>query len=479
MTSLKKRSTSAFFWDLFGTVFQQGAVFFITVFLTRLLTPEDFGLIGMAMVFVSVAQVFIEAGLGAALIQDDNSTNLTYTSVFYMNIIIGILLTVLTYFCSDWFGYFFESEEVARLIKWLSLIFIFNSFDIVQISILRKELKFKSLTIRLAVSTVIAGLVGVFFAFKEYGVYSLVIQNIVRAVIGSVLLWYASSWRPSWDFSYAEIKRISSFSSFMLLEQIMFSISERLDVLLIGKIFNASTLGFYTRAQTLKDQVTKLSSTSISKVFFPVLTSIKNDIARFRLIYFNLLSVALMVSCYIIIVLYVLAEDLILILFGAEWLPSTLMFKILILSAAAFPVNAIIINAFLSTGKAKENFKIGVFRKLAKLIPLIVALIYGIKAFLICYVVVTYTLTVINFFFVRSYLSISLYQHFKVTIPSLIFLVLFIVIFDYADLSSLWSRLAYLMSCLVIYSTWLIGTENSGWLFLRTIVIEKILKRNG
>src|SRR5690606_36198065 len=155
---------------------------------------------GMAMVFISISQVFIDVGFASDLIQNKNNTNLTYSSVFYMNVVVGLLLTVLFYFAAPLIGNFYNCPPITDLVRWLSLIFIFNSLNQVQTAILRRNLNFKVLTLRTVTANVIGGVLGVVFAFQGFGVYALVIHQLSAALIGTVLLWSTSDWKPDFKF---------------------------------------------------------------------------------------------------------------------------------------------------------------------------------------------------------------------------------------------------------------------------------------
>lgn len=394
MTTLKKKSAVAFAWDMGGTLVNQGSGFVISIFLARLLDPAEFGLVGMAMVFISISQVFIDVGFASALVQNKHNTKLTYSSVFYLNLAAGILLTTIFYFIAPLIGNFYENEQITDLVKWLSLIFVFNSLNIVQAAILQRELNFKILTIRSSVAAIAGGIVGITCAFSGLGVYSLVAQSLTGALLGTILLWSTSDWKPDLKFSWLELKKLTGFSSYVFTDRFISTIFQRLDILLIGKLFSPAILGFYTRAVSLKDIVARYSSSSLTKVFYPVLSSVQDDTQAFNKIYLKVVSVIAFLSFGITGVLYVLGKDIILILFGDKWLPSVAIFQVLIIGACNYPVNSMMVNAFMSKGKSRENFWIGIFRKSVRIIPLLIAYFYGLFEFTVAVVAVSYVLTI-------------------------------------------------------------------------------------
>lgn len=476
MSSLKKRSATAFAWDMGGTIMRQGSGFIISIFLARLLEPAEFGLVGMAMVFISISQVFIDVGFASALIQNKDNTNLTYSSVFYLNMGAGLVLTAAFYFAAPWVGWFYDSPEITELVRWLSLIFIFNSLNQVQGAILQKNLNFKVLTVRSLIASVVGGSLGVIFAFQGYGVYALVIQQLSSALLGTILLWSTSGWKPDFKFSIIELRKLSAFSTFVFFDRFISTIFQRLDIILIGKVFSPASLGFYTRAVSLKDQVTKYSSSSLTKVFYPVLSGLQDDHKEFSRIYFKVVSFIAFVSYGLTGILYILGADIIIGLFGEKWEPSISIFQVLILSVCNYPLSSIMVNAFMSKGKSKENFAIGIFRKSVRVIPLLIAYFYGIFEFTVAVVTVSYFLTVTNILFLKKYVDLSVKFHFKKIFEGIIPLIVAIVAFHFFELNTVLHRvfLAFIFGFAYLIFNYFIKSD--GFLFA-IANSHKILKR--
>lgn len=451
MASLKKRSITAFIWDMGGTFFGQGSAFVISIFLARLLEPTEFGLVGMAMVFINISHIFIDFGLSSALIQNQRNTNLTYSSVFYVNLLFGLLLTLFLYLIAPIIGNFYDNPEITYIVRWLSLVFIFSSLGQVQSVILRKKLNFKALTIQGLIATTFGGILGVLLAFQGWGVYALIVQQLTSALLGSFLIWKLSNWKPELMFSYKEIKNLTGFSLFVFLDSLFSTIFKNLDVLLIGKVFSPMVLGFYTRSVSLKDQVTNFSSLSLTKVFYPVLSELQDDDTEYSRIYFKVISVVSFLSFGLSGVLYVLGSDIILGLFGSKWAPSVPIFQVLILSVVNYPISSMIVNAFMSKGKSKENFVIGLYRKFIRIIPLLFAYFYGIFEFTVSLVVVNYFLTFVNIILLNKYTKLSIKAHFQKILEGLIPLLVVIIAFHLWEYNEFWHRLGLAMLYIIVY----------------------------
>ncbi|NMM48052.1 lipopolysaccharide biosynthesis protein [Marinigracilibium pacificum] len=477
MKSIKGRTTFAFLWDFFGTVLNQGSSFIISIFLARLLSPADFGLVGMSLVFITISQVFVDVGLSSALIQNKSNSNLTYNSVFYFNVSAGIILTLVFYVISPLIADFYNNEEIENLVKWLSLIFISNSFGQVQIAILKRDLNFKALTLRLLIANIIGGALGVISAFYGFGVYSLVIQQLTVAIISTILLWYYSEWKPGIEFSYNEIRKLSSFSLFVFFDRFISSLFLRLDVLIIGKVFSANMLGFYSRASSLRDQVTKYSSSSLTKVFFPVLSNLQDNKNAYEEIYFKVLSIISFLSYLITGVLFFLGPDIIIFLFGEKWIPSIGIFQILVLAICNRPLNAMMVNAYLSKGKSGMNFKIGLLRKVFQLIPLSIAVFYGLNEFLVGYVLVSYLIILLNIYFVNVNLGLSAKIHLRKIFEGIGPLIIFILLFNYFQFEFFWQRVLYTFFFILVYIIFNMIINNDGLKYIKYNFVQVILKK--
>lgn len=283
MKDLKNKGIKAFVWDFIGKLATQGTGFIVTIFLARLLEPSDFGLIAMIMVVVGIAQVFADVGLGGALIQRRKLLDVHYSSVFYFNICIALLLTCTTFFSADLISSFYNNVELVELTQAISVIFIINACSSVQAIRLRKQLNYPLLTKASFKSSLLSGFLGVTLAFNDFGVWSLVAQVLSQGVFFNLCLWTTCKWRPSFQFSLKALKQLWTFGFRMFLASLLDSVFTRLDYVIIGKLFSISTLGYFQRAKQLNSLVIQYSSGSLMSVMFPILSKVQNDLHKFRL----------------------------------------------------------------------------------------------------------------------------------------------------------------------------------------------------
>lgn len=402
MSSLKKQGYAAFIWDFLGKLASHGMGFIISIFLARLLEPEDFGLIAMIMVIVGIAQVFTDIGLGAALIQRRRVRPVHYSSVFYFNISIGALLTILVFFSAPYIASFYNQGHLLILTQVIAFTFIINSFSTIQVTKFRKELNFSVITKVSFSSSLISGAVGVGLAFYGAGVWSLVIQILLSKSLYSVLIWYISQWRPAFAFSLKALQQLWGFGFRMFLSGMLNTIFSRLDFIIIGKLFPPATLGYFQRATSLNQLVVQYSSGSLLSVLLPLLSKVQKDLPRLQNITLKAFGIINFVVFLLLGGLYLVAEELIVLLFGSKWLESVEYFQLLALMGFVYPLSALLMNVLSSRGKSKVFLRLEIYKKALGTVPLVVLFYSGIIYFLYARIVFSFVGVFLNIVFVSK-----------------------------------------------------------------------------
>lgn len=389
MDNLKARGLSAFIWDFFGKFARHATGFIVTIFLARLLEPSEFGLIAMVMVIVGIAFIFTDVGLGSALIQRRRVLSVHYASVFYFNIFIGGILTLITFFSATWISDFYDNQQLIPITQIMALLFLINAFSSVQTNKLRKELNYATLAKANVLAAVLSGIIGISLAFYGAGVWSLVAQQLSRGVLYNISIWNASRWVPSLLFSFKALKQLWGFGFRMFLSGFLDTIFTRLDVLIIGKLFSPAILGFFDQAKRLNQMIVQYSSGSIMAVLFPVLSKVQNDLPRFQNIAIKTLGIISFIVFFLLGAMYLISEELIVLLFTEKWLPSVEYFKILVLSGFSYPVSALLVNTLSSRGNSKAFFRLEIYKKILQGINLYVGFLWGIEGYLYGLIIVS------------------------------------------------------------------------------------------
>jgi O-antigen/teichoic acid export membrane protein len=406
MTDLKQQATKAFIWDFSGKLAMHGMSFITTIFLARLLEPSDFGLIAMVMVIIGIAGIFSDVGLGSALIQRKRILPIHYSSVFYFNITIGSLLTLLTYLSAPLIADFYDNQALIALTQVISFSFVLGAFSSVQSTKLRKELNYSLLTKVAFTASLISGVLGVSLAFYGAGVWSLVIQALSQRIIYNIIIWYASHWIPSKEFSLKALMQLWAFGFRMFLSAFLDTIFTRIDILIIGKLFTPVALGYFNLAKQLDQMVIHYSSGSLMSILFPVLSKVKNNIVRFQSITMKSLGIIIFIVFFLLGGLYLVSNELIIILFGERWLQTVGYFKILLLSGFGYPISALLVNVLSSRGNSKAFLRLEIYKKIIFGVNLTIGFIWGIEGYLYGLFIATTLAVLLNIYFVSHELDL-------------------------------------------------------------------------
>jgi O-antigen/teichoic acid export membrane protein len=464
------KSKNALFWDLSGAFVKQFSSFFISILLARLLGPEEFGIIASSMVFISISQVFTDVGFTSGLIQQKDSKQITYSSVFYVNLGISLLASAIIILLAPYAAVFFKEPRIETILLLLAIIPPISAIGKVQVAILSKNIDFKSLTLRDVVATTFGGLLGIIAAFSDLGVYSLVIQQITIVTLSSILLWYSSSWRPKLEFSRIEIKKLFTYSSYIFLDDLIRRIFLNIDKVFIAKAFSPLVLGLYARAESLKSMVDSYSTQSLSKVLFPIFSNLQDDDAGFKTTYLKAFNAISGLMVLLVAPLYFLSEFIIILLLGEEWRSSILLFQILILSAIISPHVSIMAKALLAKGYSKYRFKIGLVQRFFMLLPISVGYFYGIEEFAIAMVFIFYVIFVFFLIIIDIKLNINFWKQLRNSLfPNSIFLCFLVLHYFLKDTISEW---VFAISFLFIHLFFIKMIKHESFQFLNQTLFQ-------
>ncbi len=478
MKNLGKKSKIGLLWDLSGSLLKQLIFLVVTIILARILGPKEYGLIAMALVFIHIAHVFTDAGFTSGLIQQKNTKDIALSSIFYINLVISILLSILIILLAPFIADFYEEPRLVDVLIYLSIVPPIAALGRVQSTILTKVIDFKSLTIRGVISSIVSGGLGILAALNDYGVYSLVIQQISGVAISTILLWYATKWRPKLEFSMFEVKRLFSYSSYVFLDVILRQTFNKIDTVFIGKVFSPVILGFYSRAETLKSQVQSYTTQSLSKVIFPVLSTLQDNDEGFLYTYLKVFKIITGLIVFIVAPLYFLSHFIIMLLLGPKWEQSVIIFQLLILTLITTPQINVMGKAILAKGHSKLKFHIGLIQRLIKLSPIAVGLFYGIVEFTLAIVLSSFLIFFITILILEIKLKISFWLHLKnFLIPNFLFFSFIVLHFFFKNDINQWIfAFAFLLIQLLI----MILIEHDSYIFVKnnfSILFKKFKRK--
>jgi len=480
-SDLKNKSIEGVAWNFIGKISTHVVTIIVSAVLARLLSRADFGLVAMAIVFISVTQAFMDFGLTSALIQKKNPTEVQINTVFYINCVLAVVLMLLLIGCSGLIGKFYNNTEVTSIAKFISYLFLIYAINGVQRAMLTKELKLKTLTISNLSGAFVKGISGIFLALNGYGVWSLVYSEFLGNIVTTVLLWFQSSWRPKLMFKLSEIKELFNFGYKMFFVRMLDSIYVKLDELIIGKIFAADILGGYGQAKRFNNMVVSYTSDSLGGVFFPVISHLQDDIAQVKKVVEKSLEAIAFLVFGITALLYLNAESLIVLLYSQKWLVSVGYFKVLAFVAYGFPVSVILVNVLMGLGKSGTFLKLDIIKKIIGLSGMGIGFLWGIYGFLWANVLVTTIGVTINMWFVSRLIDFSVSDQWKILLKYLFpaIIIAFAVWFLNKYLPhNLWFLLfvnTILFS--VLYFLFNFAFKINGFLYVKDIFMSKVLKK--
>lgn len=393
MTSSSKtfqaRTLTGVRWSAIDQVVTQVFQFSISVVLARMLAPNDFGLLGMVTVFVGFASLFADIGLGAALIQRENLRSEHLNAAFCVNLLAGLLLTLLFAGSGPLIAAFYDEPRLQSLTAFLALSFLFGSFGIVPRAWMTRELDFRRLAIAAWASKLISGPTAILLAFRGYGVWSLAFNTVLASLLTSAFVWLLSSWRPSLRFDKNSLLELLGFSSRLFGYQTINYWLRNADNFLIGRYLGSDALGFYSRAYAVMLMPIHMGST-LGRVMFPALSSIQKDKARVGRVYLRMCQATAFVTAPIMFGLLAVSDTFVLVVFGQRWAPMIPVLQILALLGFLQSIGTLVGNLLLSAGRSDLMLSLGIGTGILILAAMVIGLQHGIVGVALGYAIASY-----------------------------------------------------------------------------------------
>ena len=413
MDSLKQKSVDGVIWTLLEKFGSQFIKIILGVILARLLTPTDYGLIGMISVFFAISMVFIDSGFGLAYVQKQDADDKDASTIFYFNLVVSTLLYLVLWFTAPLIADFYGEDQLLLLIRVMGCVLIINSFGLIQISKLKKNVDFKNKTLIMLGSAILAICAGIIAALLNYGVWSLVIQEIVRATLKSLGLWIFYKSKPLVYFSFKSLKTMLSFSLWSLFTSILTSIFNNINILVIGKYFPAAQLGFYTKAQTFQGMVSQQPSSAVGSVAFPVFAKIQHDKMALKNAIRKFIRHAMFFVVPLAAILIVIAKPFILLLLTEKWLPMAPYFQLLLLAGVLYPMQLINVQVLSAQGKMKLTFNLSMIKNTLRVLNVIIMYRFGVIFIIYGEIINSYLALVINTYYTKKFVDYGTLEQLK------------------------------------------------------------------
>lgn len=418
-------------WAIVSQVIKLIIKFLLNIWLAKLVAPSDFGLISIVTIIINILAATGELGLVASIIQKREITNKQLSSVFWLNVIIGLCITVLLFLSSDLIARFYHKPQLTSIIKVISLCFLFNAFMLTHNAILIKNLSLKRFETYALISVVFSGLVALILAYFDFGIWALVMQQNVLFFTNAALVWIFETWRPMCFFSFREIKSLVSYGTNIFLSTILNTILSSLDILLIGRVYSNSSVGYYSFAQNLIIIPITALSGAVTKVLFPVMAKLQDDELKMKESYAIAITIVNLMVLPALSTIIVFTHFFISFFLGSEWLGAVVYIQLFCIISMFLPVSVLNLNILLVKGRSDKFLHLEIVKKIILVIGLLITINIGLKAVAIGVLITTCISFFLNLYYsgkVSGYKIkmqlIDLYPVFLITVAYTIVLIL-------------------------------------------------------
>lgn len=416
---IKREVIQSLFWKLMERGGVQGVQFILQIVLARLLTPEDYGIIAIIAIFITIANVFVQSGFNTALIQNKNTKEEDFSSVFYLSMFVAVILYIILFFAASFIANFYGIDKLVPVIRVLSVTLFLGAYNSVQNAIVSKTMQFKKLFFSSFGAVVISGSVGVILAYLGFGVWALVFQQLINQVLIVIILSIILKWYPKLVFSFKRIRILFKYGWKLLVSSLIDTFYMNIRSLIIGKIYNPSILGFYNRGDQFPQIIVSNINGSIQSVMLPALSSEQDNIEKIKFMVRRAIITSSFIVFPMMMGLAIIADPLVRVLLTEKWLPCVRFLQIFCVSYALWPIHTANLQAINAIGRSDIFLKLEVIKKLLGTIILIVSMFYGVYAIAIGTLVTGIISTFINAYPNLRLLNYSYKEQIEDIIPSL------------------------------------------------------------
>ena len=421
--SLKSKTFTGAIWSALERFAAQGISFVVMIIMARILTPADYGLVGMVLIFIHVAQSLVDSGFSQALIRKQDRDETDNSTVFYFNIVIGVALYVILWFLAPVIADFYNEPRLRDLTRVICLGIIFNSLVVVQRALLTVSIDFKTQAKASLFAAFSGGVAGISMAYTGWGVWSIVAYHVANLALNCGLLWLYSSWRPKWLFSWVSFRQLFSFGSRLAVSGLLHNLYINGFNMVIGKVYKAADLGFYTRGQQFVSFFSSNISGILQRVTYPVLCRFQDDDEKLGEAFLKMVRISSYVVFSLMMGMVGVAKPMIGMLLGEKWLYSAVLMQILCCGYMWFTLYSLNLNILLVKGRSDLYLRLEIIKKLCFIAVLCAVVPFGLD--MMCWGVVVNSLleVIINSYYTGKMINVSIWKQLKVVLPSLAYAV--------------------------------------------------------
>ena len=480
-SSLKSKAVSGVGWSAIDSFLGHGITFIVGVVLARLLSPSEYGLIGLTGIFITVFNSIIDSGFSQALIRKKDVTNDDYNTMFITNMVLSIIMFGVLFFCAPFIASFFKRPELVKLTRVMGLVLIINALAITQTTVLTKRIDFKTRTKASLISALVSGVVGICMAFMGYGVWALVSQQIMKQTVNTVCLWLFNRWWPSFTFSQQSLKYMWGFGWKLLASGLLNNVWNQIYQIIVGKFYTPSTLGHYSRAREYASIFSSNLNGIVSNVSFPVLASIQDEKIRLVNVYRKIIKTTMFITAICLISMGAIAEPMIYCLVGPKWHKAATFLPLICVSMSFYPLHAINLNMLKVQGRSDLFLTLEILKKIITIGPICLGIFVGIYSMVAGSVVTGFIAFFLNSHYSGKMIGYTSWMQLKDIAPSYglsIIIAISVFFLKYLPLSNFIILPIQIIVGIFVFFILCKLFNIQEYYFLERIVIEKMKEKN-
>ncbi len=462
MDELREKTITGSFWVLLERFGYLGIQFVSNIVLSRLLMPDDFGTIGILIVFTTLSYVLIDSGLSTALVQKTNISEEDKSTVFFTNLALAVVVYLIIFLTAPFIANFFHNPEIKKLLRVIELIVVIDAFSAIQSTTLTRDMNFKTLSLYKIISIVVAVTVSIILAYSGWGVWALVVQYILFSLCRALLLWSRTQWRPILTFSKQSFKTLFGYGSKLLISQYIATLYEQLQSIFIGRKFTASDLGYYTQGRQLMQIPVDSLARVVNNASFPAYSRLQNEREMLKEMVRQNLLVLVFVNTPLMFYLSTVAKPLLVFLYSEKWLESVPYFQFLCLGYGLFSIiHNTSLTALKSVGRSDYVLRLEIIKKFLGVILLLVGMhFFGIWGLLYGLAINSFIELFLNGYYLNKEINYGTGEQLMGLLPpfflSLVSSIVTLLFMKYVPIASIFLNL--IITLFIFFSLYLLGS---------------------
>lgn len=476
--SVKKQFINGVIWSSLGRFSSLGIQLVVSIILARILGPYEYGIIGILTVFIAIAQILLDSGFGQALIQRGKDNQIDYSSVFFLNLAIGILLYSILYAVSPLLDDFYNIEDLHKYARLIFLVIPINSLGIIPRTLLTRDMQFKKISIIDITSSLLSGGIGIYAALIGFGVYALIIQMLSINILRTILSIVARKWTPVLNVSFSTIKDLFPFGVNLMLTSLLSVIFNNIHTLIIGRYFNAKDVGYYNQAKQYEQITSNTVTDIVIGVSFPTLVKYKNDIDGLKNAYKRIIEIVIFIVAPLMLGLISFPCELFICILTEKWLSAVPFFQILCIYGATFPLHQINGNILKVLGKGKTLLYVEILRRVLLIVSILATINISIEALLVGQIISMFFVIIVSMYCSGKLINYSVQEQLKdVSVYYLLAFIAVIISFVVKlcfNMSAIGTVIFMTLSICVVYliGCWMLKVN--AFVYLINIIQEKV-----